>query len=71
MHLKRHGDGTWWIHGVPDDNTDCGEYATRQAAAEDMAGLERFFLYQDRPGFVTSEKNPKPKPKSRLARLRR
>jgi hypothetical protein len=45
----------WWIDGEHLVE-DCGPYTTRAEAESDRRGLERFFRYQDRPGFITSER---------------
>ena len=53
---RRHGG--WWITGHPDPavDVDCGPYKTMTEAREDKAGLERFYKYENRRGYVTTEK---------------
>ena len=43
----------WWIEGVPDYG-DCGPYSTKSEAESDRRGMERFFKYEGRKGFVTA-----------------
>jgi len=46
--------GAWWIKGVPDYG-DAGPYSTKAEAESDRRGMERFFKYENRKGFVTTE----------------
>jgi len=44
----------WWIENIP-DCSDCGPYSKEPEAESDRRGLERFFKYENRKGFVTSD----------------
>ena len=48
-------DGRWEITGVPDYG-NCGPYDRKQDAEADKRGLERFFKYENKPGFVTTDR---------------
>jgi hypothetical protein len=54
MKLVKRDDG-WWITDVP-DSEDCGPYATRPEAKDDMDGLQRTFDHWDDHRFWTVEK---------------
>ena len=54
MTVKRRQDG-WWVCDVP-ETQDCGPYDTRGEADDDRRGLERFFKYENRKGFITTDK---------------
>ena len=57
MHCKKR-DGKWWIDGVPGmDAVGVGPYDAKEGAAEDMRGIERFYLHFDERSFFTVE-NP-------------
>ena len=47
----------WWIHGYLDGPV--GPYSTKAEAESDMRGLLRFEKYENRKGFVCSEKGKK------------
>ncbi len=53
MKIVKKSDG-YWIKKIP-DSEDCGPYKTKEDAEDTMRGLERFFKYQDEPGFITIE----------------
>lgn len=44
----------WWITDLP-DTEDCGPYARKADAESDRRGMDRFFHYEKREGFVTSD----------------
>ena len=47
--------GEWWILGVPDmDPIGVGPYGTQGEAEDDMHGLERFYKYGDRKGYIVT-----------------
>ncbi len=48
-------DGKWEITGVPEVG-NCGPYGTKQEAEADKRGLERFYKYENVPGFVTTDR---------------
>ena len=54
MKTVKYPDG-WWITGVPDDITECGPYDTRAEAEDILRGLSRFFKYEGRKGFITTD----------------
>ena len=54
MQTVKRRDG-WWIENVPECE-DCGPYSTRKQADSDMRGMERFFKFEDKKHFVTTEK---------------
>ncbi len=47
--------GKWWID---DDGHATGPYDTKREADDARRGLERFYKYQDKPGFVCSGRKP-------------
>lgn len=55
MKVVRRGKRDWWIIDVPGTD-DCGPYPRKEEADEDRRGMERFFKYQDKRGFVTTER---------------
>jgi hypothetical protein len=57
MRTIQRPDG-WWITDLPDNEPDVGPYDTKAEAEDDRRGLERFFKYADRPGFVTCDNTP-------------
>lgn len=50
--VKRESE--WWIVGPPLE-LDCGPYDRRTDAEVDMRGMTRFYKYESRPGFVSSD----------------
>jgi len=66
-YLAERADGWWVVNavGVEDENGvpfDMGPYDTKGDAAADARGTRNFVKYEDRPGYVTSEKKPRHKP---------
>ena len=49
--IKKSGK-VWWIHA---NGEKYGPYDDRDEAVDDAQGIDRFYLYGDEPGFVTSE----------------
>ena len=57
----------WWITDMPDDGVEryhkrspenCGPYATRAEAEDDLPGLRRFYEHHEELGFMTIEDKP-------------
>lgn len=53
--LKQVGSGSeseWWI---TDDGEEYGPYSTKKEANEDMQGLKRFYRFEGKKGYVTTD----------------
>jgi hypothetical protein len=48
-------NGKWWITGLSLE-LDCGPYDTKAEAESDCRGMARFEKYQNKPGFMTSDR---------------
>lgn len=44
----------WWILGIP-EAPPAGPYNTRAEAEASRRGMLRFFRFEDKPGYVTSD----------------
>jgi hypothetical protein len=53
MKVIKKPDG-YWVTRIPDCEP-CGPYTTKVDAEDTQRGLERFYKYQDEPGFITCE----------------
>lgn len=51
--VEEQEDG-WHVIGLPCG--DCGPYGNKDDAFESAWGLEQFYKYKDKPGFITSER---------------
>jgi hypothetical protein len=66
-YLVKRDDG-WWIINAEGAACDCGPYPDERSAESDAKGMANFMKYQNKPGYITSEKKKRSKPTSEAAK---